>query len=297
MRGHPSQELGYSAAMRVEIEILGSGTSAGIPMIGCECWVCRSTNLRNKRLRASVIFRVTKDGAERAILVDVTPDVRLQALRSGFKAVDAVLITHTHADHCHGLDDLRAIYWGRGKNPIDLWGYPESIASLRQTFAYIFDEDYDYKGIARIDTHVFEHEPFTVAGLTVTPIPVVHGNMRVAGFRIGDAAYITDTNLVPESSIELLKGVKLLVLDALRRAPHPTHMSLPQALEVARAAGVERVFFTHINHDLEHESINKTLPSWAQLGYDMLRASVEEDGSVKVHEIAPSGLPPFVGMR
>ncbi|KAA0212461.1 MBL fold metallo-hydrolase [bacterium] len=283
--------------MRVEIEMLGSGTSAGVPMIGCECWVCRSPNPRNKRLRASVLFRVVKDGSERRILVDVTPDVRLQALRSGFTSVDAVLITHTHADHCHGLDDLRAIYWGGGKKPIDLYGYPESVASLRQTFAYIFDEDYDYKGIARINTHVFEHEPFRVAGLTVTPIPVVHGNMRVAGFRIGDAAYITDTNLVPESSIELLKGVKLLVLDALRRAPHPTHMSLPQALEVARQAGVERVFFTHINHDLEHESINSTLPPFARLGYDMLRASVEEDGSVKVHDIEPSGLPPIVALR
>lgn len=129
---------------------------------------------------------------------------------------------------------------------------------------------------------MFEHEPFTVAGIKVTPIPVVHGNMRVAGFRIGDAAYITDTNLVPPSSIDLLKGVKLLVLDALRRTPHPTHMSLPQATEVAREAAAR--VFTHINHDIEHESINKTLPEFARLGYDMLRASVEEDGSVKVHD-------------
>lgn len=279
--------------MRVEIEILGSGTSAGVPMIGCDCWVCRSENPRNKRLRASVVFRV--DG--RVFLVDVTPDFRLQALRSGFSQVDAVLVTHSHADHVHGLDDLRAIYWGGGRKPIDLYGFPETVASIRATFGYIFDEDYEYKGIAKIDTHTFEHEPFTVAGIKVTPIPVVHGNMRVAGFRIGDAAYITDTNLVPESSIELLKGVKLLVLDALRRTPHPTHMSLPQALEVARAAAVSRVFFTHINHDIEHESINKTMPEFARLGYDMLRASVEEDGSVKVHEIEPSGLPPIIASR
>lgn len=279
--------------MRVEIEILGSGTSAGVPMIGCDCWVCRSDNPRNKRLRASVVFRV--DG--RVFLVDVTPDFRLQALRSGFSQVDAVLVTHSHADHCHGLDDLRAIYWGGGRKPIDLYGYPETVASIRATFAYIFDEDYEYKGIAKIATHVIEHEPFMVAGIKVTPIPVVHGNMRVAGFRIGDAAYITDTNLVPASSIEMLKGVKLLVLDALRRTAHPTHMSLPQALEVAQAAGVERVYFTHINHDLEHESINKTLPPNARLGYDMLRASVEADGSVKEWPVEPSGLPTFVAWR
>ena len=246
--------------MRVEIEILGSGTSVGIPMIGCDCPVCTSDNPRNKRLRSSVLFRVTDGGEEKRLLVDVTPDLRIQALRARINSVDAVLMTHSHADHCHGLDDLRGLYWGGGRKPIKLFGYPETVAVLKRTFEYIFDQDYTYKGIARIDADTFEYEPFEVAGVRVTPIPVIHGNMRVAGFRIGDAAYITDTNLVPDGSIELLKGTKLLVLDALRRVPHPTHMSLPEALETARKIGVERVFFTHINHDLEYETMNRELP-------------------------------------
>lgn len=274
--------------MRVEMEFLGSGTSSGIPTIGCDCWVCRSDNPRNKRLRSSIVFRITQGGEETRLLVDVTPDVRMQALRSGLTSVHAVLLTHTHADHCHGLDDMRGLYWGGGRQRIDLWGYPESLASVRRTFAYIFDEDYDYKGIVRFNQHDFEHEPFTAAGVRVTPIPVVHGNMRVAGFRVGECAYITDCNEVPPPSIEKLKGVKVLILDALRRAPHPTHMSLPAALDVAKRAGVERVFFTHINHDLEHDSINRGLPDWARLGYDMLRVGVDEDGGVIVTE---SGTP------
>lgn len=283
--------------MRVEIEMLGSGTSTGIPMIGCDCAVCKSPDPRNKRLRSSVLFRVGQGAAMKTLLVDVTPDLRLQALRSGFKVVDAVLITHTHADHCHGLDDMRTIYWASGKKPLELWCLPESLAYLKQTFAYIFDDEYDYKGIARFDPRLFETAPFEAAGVKVIPLPVVHGSMRVAGFRVGDAAYITDTNFVPDTTIELMKGVKLLVLDALRRAPHPTHMSLPQALDVAQRAGVERVFFTHINHDLEHEAVNRELPPFARLGYDMLRAAVEDDGSVTVSEPVPSGMPPVVALR
>jgi phosphoribosyl 1,2-cyclic phosphate phosphodiesterase len=266
--------------MRVEMEFLGSGTSSGIPTIGCDCWVCHSPNPRNKRLRSSVLFRVGVGDAEKRLLVDVTPDIRLQALRSGLTSVHAVLMTHTHADHCHGLDDLRGLYWGGGRQPLELFAYPESLESLKRSFAYLFDDEYDYKGIARFNTHLFEHEPFQAAGVQVTPIPVVHGNMRVAGFRVGDCAYITDTNDVPECSIERLRGVRLLILDALRRAPHPTHLSLGKALHIAKQIGVERVYFTHINHDLEHETISAELPEWAALGYDMLRVAIEEDGSL-----------------
>ncbi|MCZ7607309.1 MAG: MBL fold metallo-hydrolase [Planctomycetota bacterium] len=277
--------------MRVEMEFLGSGTSSGIPTIGCDCWVCNSSNPRNKRLRSSVLFRVGAEDEVR-LLVDATPDIRIQALRAGLASVHGVLITHTHADHCHGLDDLRGLYWGGGRVPIPLWSYPESLAQLRRSFAYIFDADYEYKGIVRLEPHVFEHQPFQAAGVNVQPIPVVHGNMRVAGFRIGECAYITDTNEVPDTSIELLKGVRLLILDALRRAPHPTHMSLPKALETAEKICVERVFFTHINHDLEHESINRELPDWARLGYDGLKVAIEEDGRITVTEPGPGGPPP-----
>lgn len=279
--------------MRVEMEFLGSGTSSGIPTIGCDCWVCNSSNPRNKRLRSSVLFRLGVGDDERRLLVDVTPDIRIQALRAGLSSVHGVLITHTHADHCHGLDDLRGLYWGGGRVPIPLWAYPEALAQLRRTFAYIFDADYDYKGIVKLEPQVFEHQPFEAAGVRVQPIPVVHGNMRVAGFRIGECAYITDTNEVPDTSIELLKGVRLLILDALRRAPHPTHLSLPRALETAEKIGVERVFFTHINHDLEHESINKELPDWAGLGYDRLKVAIEEDGRISVTEPESNGPSPI----
>ena len=279
--------------MRVEMEFLGSGTSSGIPTIGCDCWVCNSSNPRNKRLRSSVLFRLGVGDDERRLLVDVTPDIRIQALRAGLSSVHGVLITHTHADHCHGLDDLRGLYWGGGRVPIPLWAYPEALAQLRRTFAYIFDADYDYKGIVKLEPQVFEHQPFEAAGIAVQPIPVIHGNMRVAGFRIGECAYITDTNEVPDTSIELLKGVRLLILDALRRAPHPTHMSLPKALETAEKIGVERVFFTHINHDLEHESINKELPDWARLGYDRLKVAIEADGRISVTEPGSNGPSPI----
>ncbi|MCG3185102.1 MAG: Phosphoribosyl 1,2-cyclic phosphate phosphodiesterase [Planctomycetes bacterium] len=279
--------------MRVEMEFLGSGTSSGIPTIGCDCWVCNSSNPRNKRLRSSVLFRLGVGDDERRLLVDVTPDIRIQALRAGLSSVHGVLITHTHADHCHGLDDLRGLYWGGGRVPIPLWAYPEALAQLRRTFAYIFDADYDYKGIVKLEPQVFEHQLFEAAGVRVQPIPVVHGNMRVAGFRIGECAYITDTNEVPDTSIELLKGVRLLILDALRRAPHPTHMSLPKALETAEKIGVERVFFTHINHDLEHESINNELPDWARLGYDRLKVAIEEDGRISVTEPESNGPSPI----
>jgi phosphoribosyl 1,2-cyclic phosphate phosphodiesterase len=278
--------------MRIEMEFLGSGTSTGIPTIGCDCWVCASRNPRNKRLRSSVLFHIGSGDEERRLLVDVTPDLRIQALRAGLSSIHGVLITHTHADHCHGLDDLRGLYWGGGREPLELWAYPESLASLKQTFGYIFDADYDYKGIVKLNPHTFEHEPFEVAGVSVQPIPVIHGNMRVAGFRIGECAYITDTNEVPDTSIAKLKGVRLLILDALRRAPHPTHMSLPKALATAEKIGCERVFFTHINHDLEHESINKELPDWARLGYDRLKVAIEEDGRISITEPPESNAPP-----
>lgn len=263
--------------MRIECELLGTGTSYGVPTIGCGCKVCLSTNAKNKRLRSSVVLRVTPDdGQQRTLLVDASPDLRMQVLRAGVTQLDAVLLTHAHADHCHGLDDLRAFYWKNGRKPLPLYGYPECLAAVRRRFEYIFDLEYEYKGVLRVDPHVFDYAPFTVAGVSVTPIPLVHGNMRVAAFRIGDFAYITDTNLVPPPSIEMLRGVRLLVIDALRRTPHPTHLSLPESLAICEKIGVERAWFTHINHDMDHEEVNATLPPFARLGYDTLCVSIDD---------------------
>ena len=268
--------------MRVEFEFLGTGTSYGVPAIGCECHVCASTNPRNKRMRSSIVIHVSPErGRQRSFLVDVSTDLRSQALRARLKRIDGVLFTHEHADHTHGLDDLRAFYWHNGKKDIPAWCLPETLASLRRRFDYLFDRELEYRGVTRLEEHVFEFEPFEAAGVEVIPIPLVHGSMRVAAFRIGEFAYLTDTNRVPPSSIEKLKGVKLMVIDALRRAPHPTHMSLPEAMEVCRKVGVEQAWFTHINHDLDHEEVDNELPEWAHLGYDTLRVAIE-GGKIEV---------------
>ncbi|MCA8940174.1 MAG: MBL fold metallo-hydrolase [Planctomycetes bacterium] len=268
--------------MRIEIELLGTGTSYGVPAIGCPCEVCTSDDPRNKRLRSSVVFRVTPaDGRERVFLVDVTPDLRQQALRAHLKHLDAILMTHEHADHTAGMDDLRAFYWQSGRKDIPLYAYPETLAALKARFDYLFDRDLEYRGVARVEEHTFEFKPFEVEGVVIQPIPVLHGQMRVSAFRIGDAAYITDTNGVPPSSMAMLKGVKLLVIDGLRKTPHPTHLSLPESLAICDELGVERAFFTHINHDLDHQSVDRELPEGRNLAYDTLRL-VLEHGKVGV---------------
>lgn len=262
--------------MRIECEFLGTGTSYGVPAIGCPCDVCTSENPKNKRLRSSVVITVTPDdGKVRRFLIDATPDLRYQALRAGFKTIDALLLTHEHADHTQGLDDTRAFYWHNGKRDIPLFCYPETLRALEMRFQYMFDRENGYRGATSFQPQVIDDELFVAAGIEILPIPLVHGGMRVAAFRIGDFAYITDTNQVPPSSIEKLRGVKLLVMDALRRAPHATHMSLPESLAVCRELGVEQAYFTHINHDLEHETISAELPAFANLGYDTLRVAID----------------------
>ncbi len=279
--------------MRIECEFLGTGTSTGVPFIGCSCGVCTSDDPRNRRLRSSVLLRVDPgDGRERQFLIDCTPDFRQQALRAGVGHLDGLLLTHEHADHTMGMDDLRACYWrrrdlvragrlGPGQSEdIPLFCYPETLSSLHQRFDYLFDREYEYKGVARFDVSIFEERPFIVDGIEVTPVPLVHGNMRVAAFRIGDFAYITDTNRVPPTSLARLDGVKLLVIDALRHQPHPTHMSLPESIKVCRTLGVDRGYFTHITHDVDHGPVDRTLPKGLSLAYDTLRVSLETDGSI-----------------
>ncbi len=269
--------------MQIECDFLGTGTSYGVPAIGCGCPVCTSSNSKNKRLRSSVYLRVTPEGQEaRFFLIDVTPDFRTQALRAKIAKLDAVLFTHEHADHTQGIDDLRALYWLRNRKDIPIYAYPECMAALHKRFAYMFDHEHEYKGAAKLQGETFEYQPFEASGIPVHPIPLVHGPMRVAAFRIGDFAYLTDTNYIPDASIEALRGVKLLVIDALRRTPHPTHMSLPEALRYAERIGPEKVFFTHINHDMEHEEIEASLSDGAHLAYDQLRVRLTFDKKVEI---------------
>jgi len=249
----------------VRITYLGTGTSMGIPVIGCECEVCSSPNEKNKRLRSSVYV----EDSGTAFLIDASPDLRIQALQYNIKRIEAILFTHYHRDHIFGLDDIR------GFNIFQRMTIPgfcnkETYNVLRNQFWYLFDDSSIYKSfLPQVELHIVDSE-FRLGSLTIAPIEVLHANVTILGFRIGDFAYITDANFVPEESIQKLKGVKVLTLNALRKKPHISHFSIDQAIQTAQSIGAERTFFTHISHDLEHNKTNSVLPAGMQLAYDGL---------------------------
>jgi phosphoribosyl 1,2-cyclic phosphate phosphodiesterase len=205
----------------------------------------------------------------RVVVFDTTPDFRAQALRERLTRLDAVVYTHHHADHIMGLDDTRVFYF-RQQVPIPIYAEARCMATLRATFAYIFEGNYPYGGVVKLDPHLIEG-PFDLSGLNVTPVPVMHGNLPIFGFRFRDAAYVTDVSEIPESSIPLLEGLDTLILDGLRPKPHPTHLSLSQAVAMVERLKPRRAFFTHISHELSHQATNSILPSHVQLAYDGLR--------------------------
>jgi phosphoribosyl 1,2-cyclic phosphate phosphodiesterase len=247
------------------LKFLGTGTSTGVPILACPCAVCTSSDPRDKRLRPSILLEY--DG--RVVVIDTTPDFREQALRENLTRLDAVVLTHAHADHILGLDDTRVFYF-RQQTPIPLYADPRCMATVRTTFAYIFNGDYAYGGVGKLDPHIIEG-PIELWGLKLTPVTVLHGNLPVMGFRFRDTAYITDVSEIPESSFPLLEGLDVLIIDALRIKPHPTHLSLAQALAMVERLKPRRAFFTHVAHELGHEATNSTLPSHVQLAYDGLR--------------------------
>lgn len=250
----------------LEITILGSGTSHGVPMIGCRCPVCRSEDPRDKRTRASVFIRA----GSTKLLVDTSPELRLQCVAQGIDAIDAVLFTHHHADHVVGLDDLRRFNWLM-KSEMPCYGTLRTLDCLRRMFAYAFDpaDDSPHSRPA-LTLHEIGTAAFMVGETVVTPIPLVHGRTAVMGFRVGRLAYCTDCNVIPDSSMELLRGLDVLILDALRRRPHPAHFNLEQAVEAAGRIGAGRTYFTHIAHELKHEEVNRELPQGMELAYDGL---------------------------
>jgi len=262
----------------VRLTFLGTGTSHGIPVIGCTCRVCRSADPRDQRYRPSVA--IAWQG--KRLLVDTPPELRLQLIRAGIGNVDALLFTHTHADHVFGLDDVR-VFNQRFGTALPVYGTAQSLANLRQQFYYAFVEtqvgggkpELDLREIAPID------QPFHPAGLPVQPIPVFHGSLQVLGFRFGNLAYVTDTNRIPESSLALLTGLDALVLDALRIRPHPTHFNVSEALQIVEQLQPKRTYFTHICHDLEHAETNRMLPAGVELAYDGL---VVESSDVSLTE-------------
>ncbi len=248
---------------------LGTGTSVGVPMVGCECDVCRSTNPRNHRYRCAVLIRVPQGN----ILIDTPPELRLQLLREKVSTIHAVLFTHFHADHVYGLDDLRPIphYLGAA---VPLYCTTEVERKLRQAFFYAFAPDAGQLPLGYVPKLTFrqirEEEPFEVLGQRIMPIPLIHAHFNVLGFRIDDVAYCTDVNKIPKESWPLLEGVRVLVLDALRHKPHPGHLCLDEALEIVDRLGPEQAYFTHMSHDLEHEATNRSLPRGVALAYDGL---------------------------
>lgn len=248
---------------------LGTGTSVGIPMIGCECAVCQSSNPRNQRYRCAALVGTPQGN----LLIDTPPELRLQLLRERVRLVHAVLFTHYHADHLFGLDDVRPLCYRLG-GPLPLYCTGEVEDKIREAFGYAFTPEADQLRAGYIPKLTFQQiteEPFTVLGQRVLPIPLVHAHFNVLGFRIDTVAYCTDVNRIPERSWPLLEGLRVLVLDALRFKPHPGHFSIQEALEVIARVRPQRAYLTHMGHDVEHEATNRRLPPGVELAYDGLK--------------------------
>ena len=260
------------AARTLTATVLGSGTSSGVPVIGCECPVCTSPDPRDSRLRASLLLH---DG-DIGVLVDCGPDFRQQALVHRIARIDAILLTHAHSDHISGLDDVRGYNWHQGQS-MPVFGSEKTLEGVRRRFDYIFEPRQQGGGLPQLDLERIGEEPFPVAGLRVVPLPVWHGEMPVLGFRFGDFAYVTDASRIPEETLERMRGVRFLILNALRHRPHPTHLTVEQAVEMTRRIGAERAWFTHITHDLGHEATNRELPEGMELAWDGLQFEVEAE--------------------
>jgi phosphoribosyl 1,2-cyclic phosphate phosphodiesterase len=250
--------------MSFRVTMLGSGTSTGVPVIGCTCAVCTSDNPRNKRWRVGLKLEMGGN----VVLVDTPTDLRAQALRFGLPRVDAVLFTHAHADHVFGLDDVR-IFNFRQRMSIPCYGSEATLARIQRTFAYVFEAGEEGGGKPKLDLIPVDSS-FQLLGRTVVPVPVWHGGMEVYGYRIGSFAYVTDCNRIPEESFGLLAGVEVLILDALRYRPHPTHFSVEEALTAAARVGARRTILTHLTHDVDHDAPAVPLPPGVELGYDGL---------------------------
>jgi phosphoribosyl 1,2-cyclic phosphate phosphodiesterase len=248
------------------VTLLGTGTSSGVPMIGCQCPVCRSVDFRDKRLRTSAHILV----AGKSFVIDTGPDFRQQALRLNLLNLDAVLFTHEHKDHTAGLDEVRAFNFRSGQD-MPVYARSSVLRQLEREFEYIFAE-HKYPGIPRIDTYEIRNEPFEVMGVPVIPINVLHHKLPVFGFRIGDFTYLTDLNYISDAELEKVYGTRVLVLDSLRQEPHLSHFALSESLALIERIKPERTYLTHISHQMGlHREINQVLPAGVQLGYDGLQ--------------------------
>ncbi len=256
--------------MRATLTVLGSGTSMGVPTIGCDCAVCKSSDPKDRRTRPSVM--ISYNG--RHVLIDTTPDFREQALREKITHVDAVFYTHTHADHILGIDDLRPLSFLHKPGKLPLYADPEAAEFLRNMFRYIFDADYKFGALPQVELKPIEGIVELFGG-HFEPVTVIHGETPILGFRFGSAAYLTDHSEVPAESLDRLRGLDVLFLDALRYKPHPTHSTVEQSLRIVDQVKPKRAFFTHICHDLAHEAIDASLPPGVRLAYDGMKLEFE----------------------
>jgi phosphoribosyl 1,2-cyclic phosphate phosphodiesterase len=255
--------------MDLKITVLGSGTSSGVPTIGCSCDVCRSSDPRDKRLRPSILI----SSPDKNIVIDTTPDFRMQVLRARVTKLDAIVYTHSHADHILGLDDVRPFNYHQGAR-IPIYASAKTFAVIERVFAYIFENHNPRTAVPQVDVHLIDDSPFEVFALRFEPIPVLHGKDAIYGFRFGNIAYLTDHSEIPESSKARLQGLDVLFLDALRRRPHPTHSTLEASIATAQELRPARTFFTHMSHDVAHAATEAILPPGIQLAYDGLEIDV-----------------------
>jgi len=255
----------------MKIRFLGTGTSHGIPVIGCRCAVCTSSDPRDERLRASVLV---ESGSVR-VLIDAGPEFRIQALRAGITRLDAVLLTHSHADHLHGLDDVRPLTRDAA---LSVYASADSVAEVKDRFAYIFNPRQTGGGLPDIRLETLQDdESFTVSGVSITPLPAFHGRIPVMGYRIGSFAYLTDVSSIPASTLERMQGLEVLVLGALRHRSHPTHFTIAEACDVIRVLKPETAYLTHICHEVSHAGLCSELPVGVFPAYDGLDLILSDD--------------------
>lgn len=258
----------------MKLTFLGTGTSFGVPQLGCRCAVCTSDDPRDKRTRVGALVE-TDEGA--TLLIDTPPELRLQLIRAGTRDIDAVLFTHGHADHTHGIDDLRAISARRDVH-LPMYGSADTLELLAQKFAYIFDDNIrPLPGTTKPQGRAIvmgAGETVRIAGADVTAVAVPHGAVTVFAYRVGPLAYVTDAKSVPEEAVALLRGARVLVVNALFQSPHPSHLSIPEAIRVAEAVGAERTFLTHLTHQSSHASLAAELPTGIEPAFDGLAITV-----------------------